>query len=133
MKKNNDLGLLVLRMSVGILMLIHGIAKLDGGIHFIISMLESKGIPSFLAYGVLVGEVLAPIAIIIGFRTRISSSILAFNCLVAILLAHQNDILSLSPHGGWAAELIGLYLFGAIALIFTGGGKYAISNRNNWD
>lgn len=133
MKKNNDLGLLVLRMSVGILMLIHGIAKLDGGIRFIISMLESKGIPSFIAYGVLVGEVLAPIAIIIGFRTRISSSILAFNCLVAILLAHQNDILSLSPHGGWAAELIGLYLFGAIALIFTGGGKYAISSHNNWD
>ena len=133
MRRNNDLGLLVLRMTLGILMLIHGLAKLSGGLHFIQSMLESKGLPGFISYGVLIGEVLAPIAIIIGFRTRIASSILAFNCLVAILLAHQNDLFTISSHGGWAAELIGLYLFGALVLIFTGGGKYTISSKNNWD
>lgn len=133
MKKNNDLGLLVLRVSLGILMLLHGIAKLSGGLVFIQSMLESKNIPSFIGYGVLIGEVLAPLAIIAGFRTRIASSILAFNCLVAILLAHPNDLFSLSQHGGWAVELLGLYLFGAVTLFFTGAGKYAVSRQNNWD
>ncbi|MFA6832542.1 MAG: DoxX family protein [Bacteroidaceae bacterium] len=127
MKTYNNLGLLVLRMTIGLLMLLHGFSKLSGGLDFIQSMLESKGLPGFLSYGVLVGEILAPIAIIIGYRTRIASSILAFNCLVAILLVHQNELFTISSHGGWAVELLGLYLFGSIALIFTGGGKYAIT------
>lgn len=106
---------------------------MSGGLDFIQSMLESKNIPIFIGYGVLIGEVLAPLVIVVGFRTRIASSILAFNCLVAMLLAHQNDLFTISQHGGWAVELLGLYLFGAVTLFFTGGGKYAISSQNNWD
>ncbi|MBS2097551.1 DoxX family protein [Carboxylicivirga linearis] len=133
MNKNNDLGLLVLRVSLGLLMLLHGIAKLVHGLDFIKGMLSGMGLPSFFAYGVLVGEVLAPIALIAGFRTRIAAAIYAVNCIVAIAMAHSGDIFSLSDHGGWAIELLGLYLFGAVAIFFTGAGKYAVSNQNNWD
>ncbi len=114
-------------------MLLHGIAKLVHGLDFIKGMLGSMGLPSFIAYGVLVGEVLAPIAIIAGFRTRIAAAIFAFNCIVAIAMAHAGQLFSMSEHGGWAVELLGLYLFGAVALFFTGAGKYAISSSNNWD
>ncbi|WMX14227.1 MULTISPECIES: DoxX family protein [unclassified Aureispira] len=133
MKKNTDLGLLVLRISIGVLMLLHGIGKLGGGLGFIESVLADKGIPTFIAYGVIVGEVLAPIAILAGFRTRIAAAIYAFNCLVAILLVHMGDIFTLNQHGGWGIELLGLYLFGAVALFFTGAGKYAMSKNNTWD
>ncbi len=131
--KNFDLGVLVLRISIGLLMLFHGIGKLMGGLVFIQGMLEAKGIPSFIAYGVLVGEVLAPAAILIGFRTRIAALIYAFNLVVAILLVHTGQFFTLSEQGGWALELIGLYLFGAITLFFTGAGKYAVSVSNKWD
>lgn len=133
MRKNNDFGLLILRIAVGLLMLLHGIGKLGGGLEFISGMLEGKGIPGFIAYGVLIGEILAPILIIIGFRTRIGALLLALNCLVAVLLVHSADIAKLSDTGGWAIELVGLYFFGALALFFTGGGSLAASKNNKWD
>jgi len=133
MRKNNDLGLLILRISVSVLMLLHGISKFSGGLEFIKSMLVEKGLPDFIAYGVIVGEVVAPIAILIGFRTRIAAAIYAFNCLVAILMVHSADIFAMADHGGWALELLGLYFFGALALFFTGAGNIAVSKTNKWD
>lgn len=134
MRKNNDFGLLILRLAVGFLMLFHGIAKLGGGLEFISGMLEGKGLPGFIAYGVLIGEILAPLLIIIGFRTRIGALLLAINCLVAVLLVHTADIPKLNEQtGGWALELIGLYFFGSLALFFTGGGNLAASKNNKWD
>ncbi|WP_163406908.1 DoxX family protein [Flavobacterium ajazii] len=133
MRKNNDLGLLILRITIGLLMLLHGLAKFGGGLEFISGMLVEKGLPGFFAYGVLVGEILAPIAILIGFRTRLAALVYAFNCLVAVLMAHSADIFKLSEHGGWALELLGLYFFTALALFFTDGGKLAVSKNNSWD
>ncbi|KRB59619.1 DoxX family protein [Flavobacterium sp. Root186] len=133
MRKNNDFGLLILRITIGFLMLLHGISKFKGGLDFISGMLVEKGLPGFFAYGVIIGEILAPILIIIGFRTRIAALILAFNCLVAVLMAHSQDIFKISDHGGWELELLGLYFFTAIALFFTGGGKFATSKSNKWD
>jgi len=130
MNKNNDLGLLILRLTLGGLMLFHGIAKMVHGIEGIQSMLSNKGLPSFFAHGVYVGEVIVPLLLILGFRTRLAALVFAFNMLVAMLLAHSGDIFSLSKHGGWAVELIALFLFGAIALFFTGSGKHAISITN---
>jgi putative oxidoreductase len=133
MRKNNDLGLLILRITVSVLMFLHGISKFSGSLEFIKGMLAEKGIPDFIAYGVLVGEILAPIAILIGFRTRIAAAIYAFNCLAAILIAHSSEIFSMGEHGGWALELIGLYFFGALTLFFTGAGNIAVSKNNQWD
>lgn len=133
MRKNNDLGLLILRITISVLMLLHGISKFSGGLEYIKTMLAEKGIPDFIAYGVLVGEILAPIAILIGFRTKIAAAIYAFNCLVAILIVHSSEIFSMGEHGGWAIELLGLYFFGALSLFFTGAGNIAISKNNQWD
>lgn len=132
MNKNTDLGLLILRIALGVLMLLHGIAKLKG-VSFIEGVLEGKGLPSFMAYGVYITEIIMPLLIIIGYRTRLASAGFAFGVLFAIFLVHSGDIFTLTPHGGWGIELLGLYLFGAIALFFTGGGKMAISTKNKWD
>ena len=131
--KNLNLGILILRISVGLLMLLHGIAKLSGGLVFIQGMLEAKGLPGFIAYGVLVGEILAPLAILVGFRTRIAALIYAFNLLVAIFMVHTAQFFTMGEQGGWALELIGLYFCGAVALFFTGAGQYAVSKTSKWD
>lgn len=131
--KNINLGILLIRVSVGFLMLLHGIAKLSHGVGPIVGMVESQGLPGFFAYGVYVGEVLAPLALIIGFRTRIAAGIFIVNMLVIIFMAHPADILALSETGGWKLELVGLYLFGALSLFFTGGGRYGLSSNNTWD
>nr|WP_294786101.1 DoxX family protein [uncultured Flavobacterium sp.] len=125
--KNTDLGLLILRISAGGLMLFHGVSKLLHGISFLTDMMGALG------YAVYLGEVLAPILILIGFRTRIAAVLLAGTCVVAIGTAHAQDIFSISEHGGYANELLMLYLLSAVALFFTGAGKYAASTTNQWD
>lgn len=131
--KNNDLGLLILRVSLGLLMLLHGIAKLTHGVDFLGGMFQNLGLPSFFAYSVYIGEVIVPIMMIIGYRTRIASILFALTMVVAVLMAHASDLFILSETGGWAVELQGLYFFGAVALFFTGGGKFAVSSTSKWD
>lgn len=131
--RNTDLGLLTIRLSIGFLMLLHGISKLLHGVGFIEQVVIDAGLPAFVTYGVYIGEVLVPILLILGYATRLSALIFAVNCLFAAFLVHSQDLLSLSPQGGWAVELLGLFFFGALALVFTGGGKYAVSHKYLWD
>tara|TARA_R110002126_G_scaffold7508_17_gene36828 strand:+ start:1810 stop:2208 length:399 start_codon:yes stop_codon:yes gene_type:complete len=132
MKTNTNLGLLLIRFSVGALMLLHGIAKI-GHTSFIEGMLADKGLPTALAYGVYVTEIVAPLLIFIGFRTRLAAVAYVFGILFIIFLVHSQEVFTLNKNGGWAIELLGLYLFGALALFFTGGGKYSVSSSNYWD
>lgn len=133
MKKNSDLGLLLTRIIISAPMLCYGISKLINGIDFIKSMMVEAGLPSFFAYGVYIGEVVAPLLMIVGIRTRISSLIFAINCLTIILLSQTQNILSLNEYGGWALELIAIYFVISISLFFTGGGRFAVSTANKWD
>ncbi len=131
--KNINLGLLIMRLSVAGLMLPHGIAKLIKGVDHIKGMFKNLGLPEFFAYSVYLGEVIVPILIIIGFRTRLASIFFAITCVVAMFLAHADQIFTLGKGGGWSQELLGLFLFGSLALFFTGAGKYAVSKDNKWD
>lgn len=124
--KHTDLGVLILRMSVGMMLLVHGITKLIQGVGWIKMMLEKVGLPTFVAYGVYVGEVLAPIMLIVGFKTRFAAIIIIFNMLMAIAMVHGKGIFTLGATGGWSIELPALYLFSVLALLFTGPGRYSI-------
>lgn len=124
-----DLGKLVLRLSLGILVLLHGIAKLTGGIDGIVGMVEGAGLPGALGYGALVGEVLGPLMLILGFHARIGAALIAINMLFAIGLAHMGELTTLTEQGGWALELQGMFLFTAIALVFLGPGRWSVNQR----
>ncbi|MBS8240040.1 DoxX family protein [Marinobacter lipolyticus] len=128
MLDNADLGKLIIRLTLGGLMLFHGVAKLFNGTGFIESQLVSHGIPAFFAYGVFIGELLAPLMVILGYQTRIGALLIVFNMLVAIALVHGHELMALGNSGGWALELQGFFLFTAIALIFLGPGRYKLKN-----
>ncbi|MBE9560180.1 MAG: DoxX family protein [Proteobacteria bacterium] len=125
---DSDTGKLVLRLSVGGLMLFHGIAKImhPGSLEFIGGMLAGFGLPAILAYGVYIGEVVAPLMVVVGYKARIGGLIIAVNMLFALVLAHTGDFFSLSEHGGWMVELQMFYLLSAIAVVFLGSGRQAI-------
>jgi putative oxidoreductase len=126
--ENTDLGKLIIRLTLGGLLLFHGIAKLLHGTGFIEGLLANHGLPAFLAYGVFVGEVIAPLMIILGYQTRIGALLIVFNMLVAFVLVHTHQLLSLASSGGWALELQGFFLFTAVAVIFLGPGRYKLKN-----
>lgn len=128
MIRSDDTGKLVLRLALGILILLHGIAKVGGGVSGIGGMLASHGLPSVLAYGVYVGEIVAPVLLIVGLFTRPAAWIIAINMLVAIWLVHSKELGALGKSGGWALELQGMFLFAAVALGFMGGGRFGLKN-----
>ncbi len=125
----DDLGRLVLRVALGALILLHGISKLRNGLGPIEEMVTAHGMPSFVAYGVLVGEVVAPLMLLLGFYARIGGLLIAINMLFAIGLAHMSMLTQLNSEGGWALELQGMYLATALAITLLGPGRYAINQR----
>jgi len=123
-----EVGKLILRLTVGILMLFHGAAKIlsPGALESIGGQLASNGWPASVAYGMYIGEVLAPLMIIVGIFARIGGLLVVINMVFAILLAHSTQLLTLSKSGGWALELQGFYLFCGIAIFFLGSGRLAV-------
>ena len=125
---NDAAGKLVVRLTLGTLMLFHGLAKVlhPGTLDFISSNLAGAGLPGMLAWGVYAGEIIAPLMIILGFHARIGGLLIVINMLFAILLAHSGDLFSLTEHGGWRLELQGFYLFCGLAVMLLGSGRLAV-------
>jgi putative oxidoreductase len=124
-----DLGRLILRLAVGGLLFLHGIGKITHGIVPIHQMLEAKGLPSVIAYGVYIGEVVAPLLVILGILTRVGGILIFINMAMAIFLAGMGQLGELNQGGGWAVELPVLYMLGGLAIFFLGAGKYSVGGR----
>src|SRR5271169_6830523 len=125
-----DTGKLMLRLTLAGLILFHGIHKLMFGIGFMAGPsgpLAAMHLPGFIAYGVYVGEVVAPIFLVIGLWTRIAALVVAFNMVMAIGLEAWKLAFVLNRSGGWGIELEAFYLLTALAIFFLGPGRYALS------
>lgn len=126
MNRHDDAGKLILRLVLGILILLHGISKMTHGIGFIVSDVTEHGWPSFIAYFVYIGEVVAPILLIAGLFTRLAGLLIAINMVVAFILVHHGQIFTLNGQGGWQLELQGMFLFTALAIALFGAGRFSI-------
>jgi len=126
---NESVGKLILRLVLGVAILLHGIAKLTGGVGGLPGMMAGAGLPSFFAYGVYIGEVIGPILLLLGWYSRIGAALIAINMLFAIGLAHRAEIFALNNNGGWAIELQAMFLFTAIALAIMGPGRYSLNAK----
>jgi putative oxidoreductase len=122
----DDKGKLVLRVLLAILLLFHGVSKLTGGIGGIAGMLAKAGLPGALGYLVYIGEVIAPLMILVGVFTRAAALVVVVNMIVALLLVHTRQFFTLSDTGGWALELQGWYLGGAVAVALLGAGRHSL-------
>lgn len=131
----DDAGKLILRLTVGGLMLFHGVSKLRHGVAWMAGPLGAHHLPASLAYGVYVGEVLAPVLLILGIFTRPAAWLVIIDMLMALYLVVRGHALELNPQtGAIGAELQFFYVFAALAIAFLGSGRYAISKgRGRWD
>ena len=102
-----DLAKLLLRIVLGLLVLLHGIAKIRGGPGFIL-------------------EVVAPLLVIAGLWTRAASLVIAVNMIFAVALVDMGNLFTISETGGWALELQGLFLAAAVAVALLGAGRYSV-------
>lgn len=125
MKLSNltNFGLLLLRVAFSGMIITHGIPKLlkiaNGDMEFGDPI--GIGAPLSLILAIL-GEVLFPILIIIGFKTRLSAIPVMITMGVAAFIVHAND-----PLG--TKELAILYLIAFTSIALLGPGKYSIDKK----
>lgn len=130
-KSSNDLALLILRIGTGSLMLFHGIHKALYGHDYIKSLLSQKGLPNIFWIGVPIAEIIAPILLILGIFTRISTLLIAFVMLFSIYLAFGLEGFTINDYGGLTAEFNIFFVFVGVALFLLGPGKYRLGKNSN--
>ena len=120
---NYNLGLLLLRIGFGGMMLTHGIPKLLKMISGNYSFGDPIGIgeTATLILAVLC-EVIFPILVIIGYKTRLAAIPVIITMGVAAFVVHATD-----PLG--TKEKAILFLIGFIAIALLGAGKYSIDKK----
>jgi putative oxidoreductase len=131
-KASNDIAKLLLRVTVGGLMIFHGISKLTNGIPWLAGAVTGAGLPEFVKYGVYLGEVVGPLLLISGYQTRIGALLVVVDMLFAVFLAHRQQIFSLNQGGGWAIELPAFYLLISLAVFFAGAGRFKVGKGSDW-
>jgi putative oxidoreductase len=129
----DDLGRLILRLAIGVLLVLHGVAKFSSGNGFVEQMVSQNGLPSFVAYGSYVGEILAPVLVIVGLFVRPAGLIIAVDLLGAIFLARRADVGTITPSGAWAIETEMLFLLGGLAIACLGAGRFAFGMSSRWN
>ncbi|XLS30963.1 DoxX family protein [Flavobacteriaceae bacterium M23B6Z8] len=122
----NHLGLAVLRIGMAGLMLPHGYGKF-----MMLTSGEEIQFPSVLGMSPLIslilavlGEFIAPILILIGFKTKLAAIPAAITMAVAAFIIHGSDPLA-------KKELALLYLVGFAAIGLLGAGKYSLDGMMN--
>lgn len=108
--------MVLLRVALALLMLFHGWAKIRHGIGGIEQMIEARGAPGWLAYAVYLGEVAAPLLLLVGLWVVPAALVIAINMLVAIFLVHTKQFLLLQNSGGWMLELQAFFFVTALVV-----------------
>jgi putative oxidoreductase len=135
LRTDGSVSALVLRIFLAVVLFPHGAQKVLGwfggpGLPAAISMLTvNMHIPLLLAILAIAAEFLGPIGLFFGFLTRIAAFGIAFEMVVAVLLAHLKFGFFMNWFGRKAGEgfeyhllMIGM----AIALIIAGGGRWSV-------
>ena len=133
MSNREDAGKLLLRLSVAVIVLFHGVFKVTHGVEWIKQPLSDLGLPGFLAYGTYVAEVVAPLLLIIGFKARLAALVIALDLLTAIGLVLRGQLFVVKQGGGgWGVELEALIALSALAIVLIGSGRYRVG-KGAWD
>jgi len=132
---NTDTGILILRISLGFVLLAHSlylklvIFTLAGTADFFVSI----GLPAFLAYVVFFTESISGFALILGIKTRFFAGLVIPVLLGASWVHSSNGWLFTNTGGGWEYPIF----LAAMALVQLnlGSGKLVLNietfNRNN--
>lgn len=118
----------LLRLTLGIILLAHGLLKAFVFGHAgTASYFVSLGLPAVLAYIVMYAEVLAGIALIIGYQVR-AVAIASLPILLGALWVHTGKgWLFSNPGGGWEFPLVLIVM--AVIVAIQGGGTCPISKN----
>lgn len=121
------LALLVMRLTLGAIMVVHGYHKVFGGLQHFAHMVGGMGMPVWLGYIAAFTEFVGGLLILAGFFTRLAAFAVCVELVVAIWKVHLHNGLMGSPdRPGYEFPLAVATL--AFALIFFGAGPIAFDH-----
>ena len=124
---NKNLALLLLRIGVGLIFVLAGWGKLTG-IENVQSFFGNVGIPlaGIMAWVVALVEFLGGLMVLIGYKVKIPSLLLAFIMIVAILTV------KLGGDGGFSGMRVDIMLLvSSLAIAILGSGGYSVEGMLN--
>ena len=135
MKTDASMAALVGRLTLGLVMLPHGLQKTIGafgGYGFQGTMgffTGTLGLPSVVAFLVIMAESVGAAALIFGFLTRFCAASLAIVMIGAALMAHASNGFFMNWFGAQAGEGVEYHLLViglALSLVISGGGRFSV-------
>jgi putative oxidoreductase len=118
-----SLGLLALRLVVGIAFILHGLPKIQNPIRWM-----GDKVNPVLQLAAAVVEFGGGIALIVGFLTPIAAALIVVDMIFALALVHLPKGDKFVNPGGGSFELPLVYLVVMIGLIATGPGRYSLDS-----
>ncbi len=118
------LALLVMRLTLGAIMVVHGYHEVFGGLHQHAELVASLGLPQWMGYVSSFTEFLGGLFILAGFFTRVAAFAICVDLVVAIWKVHLHN--GLTGDHGFEFPLAAATL--AFALIFFGAGPIALDH-----
>jgi putative oxidoreductase len=124
-------GVLLLRLTLGGVLLSHGLLKLLGfSLSGTVEFFDSLGVPGYLAYPVVIGEIGGGLLLILGLFSRWISLALLPILFGALWVHSGNGWLFSSTGGGWEFPLVLVLL--ALIQALLGNGAYALRWPVKW-
>jgi putative oxidoreductase len=118
-------GVFILRAALGVMFVAHAYLKIAVfTVPGFAGFLTQVGFPAFLAWPIILAELVGGIAILTGFYSRIVSVLLLPVLLGALLVHAPNGWVFNAPNGGW--EYPAVLAAAALAHILIGDGAFAI-------
>lgn len=128
---NPELGLAILRVTLGVIFITHGLPKLMGGVGGFQGMLADMGVPlaGLAAWVVTLLEVGGGLALIAGFLVTPFALLLSIHMLMGIFLVHLSNGWFVVGGGQGGAEFNVLLIAGLLTLVLAGPGAAALDTR----
>lgn len=131
-QKTAPYGAFILRVTLGILFIIHGLFKI-----FVFTLpgavagFHAMGLPGWFAYAITFGELIGGFALVIGFYSRLFAILFFFEMLAVIYTAHwANGFAFTNKGGGW--EYPAFWAITLVVLFLLGDGKWAVRESPDW-
>src|SRR5262249_43185525 len=127
LERLQPLALLVMRLTLGLIMTVHGSQKVFGGLQHFAQTVHDLGLPAKLGYVASFTEFLGGLMILVGFFTRFAAFAVCIDLIVAIWKVHWHQgLLIQGGRIGYEFALSAATL--AFALIFFGGGPISLDH-----
>ena len=131
---NDDIGLFIARIFLGIVILPHGLQKLLGmfggaGFSGTVDFFVGSGLPAAVAILIIIGESFGALGLILGFLSRLAALGITLIMLGAIFMVHIQNGFFMNWFGNQAGEGFEYHLLAlglSLVVLIKGGGKWSV-------